>query len=388
MWKAESTVLFHKDVNDNDVSTTTMLHNFADDTAVIVSNREEAERIAGQLYHYLQDFLVDLHVATPDIQKSKSVVLFLPAHVSQKEILQERPLCIDPILKKSIAFVPSARYLGHIISKNLSDDLHLEGRMAKAYQAFGALKPQLFGRKSVWKTVKARVLENMIIPTLLDGVECCTVSRKMMCQLETMYLKMVRSSLKITPYTQRKFRITSKTLLRKLGVHPLHYYMDLKVLAYAGHIQRMQPTRLTRIVRMSKLQGSRRRGRPKKMLQANIGEALNRKGIKVRDWKLLAMDRAKWASLIRDDSYTSSRVNFKSRKWRKPYWTRVPRSIIGCHVEKQFCRKWYLGRIISVDTDDITNDTLWSVRYDDGDSEDYNMQELQKILCLDMHAIL
>ena len=55
---------------------------------------------------------------------------------------------------------------------------------------------------------------------------------------------------------------------------------------------------------------------------------------------------------------------------------------------KTIGRKWYLGRIVSVDNDDITHDVLWTVDYDDGDFEDYNMQELQKILCLDINVIL
>ena len=65
-----------------------------------------------------------------------------------------------------------------------------------------------------------------------------------------------------------------------------------------------------------------------------------------------------------------------------------PRSIIGCYVERQFGHKWYLGQIWSVDVDEATNDILWKVRYNDGDSEDFNRQELQKVLCLDMHAIM
>jgi len=143
--------------------------------------------MARRLYHYLQDFLVDLHVATPSIIQSKSVVLFLPALDYHNDCRQERPLKIDSRLGKSMMFVKSARYLGHIISKDLTDDLHLEGRIGKAHQVFGALRPQLFNRKSVWLSVKTRVMESMILPTLLDGVECCTVSKKK-CQIWKLHI--------------------------------------------------------------------------------------------------------------------------------------------------------------------------------------------------------
>ena len=142
---------------------------------------------------------MDLHVATPTVLQSKSVVLFLPANDSEKETCLKRDIIIDSTLGKSISFVESARYLGHVVSEDLTDDKHLQGRMAKAYQVFGALRPQIFGQQSVWLSVKARVMETMVIPTLLDGVECSTISQKMMCELETMYLKLVRTCLKITP---------------------------------------------------------------------------------------------------------------------------------------------------------------------------------------------
>jgi hypothetical protein len=387
-WASEATVMNHKNGHGDDISTGTMLHSFADDIAIIVSTRQEAERVARRLYHFLQDFLMDLHVATPVIEQSKSVVLFFPSYDSEIELRRERPLTIDSRLGKTISFVSSARYLGHIISKTLTDDLHIQGRMAKTNQVFGALRPQLFGRKSVWLSVKAKVMESMILPTLLDGVECCVVSKRMMADMETCYLKMVRKCLKITPYIQRKFRLTSKKLLKRLGVRPLHYYVDLKVLAYAGHVQRMAPHRLTRIIRHSKLSGSRRCGRPKKMLQENIKESLIRKKIQVQGWEVLALNRVEWAKAIRDDSYHSARIKTRSRKKRRPFWTRAPHSIIGCYVERKFGHKWYLGQIWSVDVDEATDDILWKVLYDDGDSEDFNRRELQKVLCLDMHVIM
>ena len=43
---------------------------------------------------------------------------------------------------------------------------------------------------------------------------------------------------------------------------------------------------------------------------------------------------------------------------------------------------------MSLGVDEATNDVLWKVYYDDGDSEDYNRQELEKILCSDMNCLL
>ena len=61
--------------------------------------------------------------------------------------------------------------------------------------------------------------------------------------------------------------------------------------------------------------------------------------------------------------------------------------IIGEYVEKKFGHKWHVGQIIDVDIDENTNETIWEVRFDDGDTEDYNIPEIEKILCLDMKIL-
>ena len=131
-------------------ATDSFLHNFADDMAIIAETREETEEVATQLYQYLQGFLVDLHVATPTSPKSKSVVLFLPATKNGPEIQNSNPITVNHELQLKINFTKTAKYLGHIISDDLSDEHHINSRMSKASQVFGALRPHLFGKKEVW----------------------------------------------------------------------------------------------------------------------------------------------------------------------------------------------------------------------------------------------
>jgi hypothetical protein len=57
-------------------------------------------------------------------------------------------------------------------------------------------------------------------------------------------------------------------------------------------------------------------------------------------------------------------------------------------VEKKFVGTWHVGTIIGVDMNIDTNDTIWEVRYDDGDTEDCDYRELDKIICPDLHHIL
>ena len=135
------------------------------------------------------------------------------------------------------------------------DDHHLRARMAKASQVFGALRRNLFGNKQVWREVKVKVLQSMVIPTMLDGIENCIVSTNIMRELETLYHRLIRSCLRVTPYTQRKYKITSESLLSRIKMEPLHFYVDAKMLQYAGHIQRMPPHRLPKLLSGSKPPG-------------------------------------------------------------------------------------------------------------------------------------
>ena len=384
LWCDKATLLISKNASGDSMFTgSSLLHNFADDMAIIVKTRQEAEEISTDLYAYLQDFMIDLHVATPTIAQSKSVVLFVPANNGDTEIQQCEPLNVDIAAGKTICFVNTARYLGHIISSDLSDNTHISARMAKASQVFGALKPHLFNKKEVWKCVKAKVMETMVLPTLLDGIECCTVTKKSMNDMESMYLRFVRSALRITPYTQRKLRLSSEALLRKLGVKPLHYYLDLKVLGYAGHVERMSPNRLTKIIRNSSLCGARQVGRPFKTVDNNIVECLRRKKIGVSKWKEIAQDKQKWAKIIRRHVNWNAKV-YQPRKWSLPFWATNPCSILGYYVEKKFGRTWHMGEIVNYDFDVDTNEIIWGVLFHDGDSADFNVPQLQRIICLDM----
>jgi hypothetical protein len=378
-WKDKATI-FERDPDRQ--QETSFLHSFADDIAIILKTREDAEEVSTALYKYLKDFLIDIHVATPTEPKSKSIAMFFPAYGAYAAV--EQPLIVNAAEHKSINFVHQATYLGHIFTSDLTDDKHLKSRMSKASQIFGALGPNVFRNKQVWRVVKAKILKTMILPVLLDGAECCVISSKMMAALETVYHRFVRSCLRITPYTQRNCRLSSEKLLRTLGIQPLHHFLDLKLLAYAGHVIRMPVFRLPRIISCGKLDEPSKRGRPIKSMNVCINESLKRKGIPIDKWQSFSLNKKKWATAIRQNSkYTRARARTPFSRFT-PIWFTSPYIILGKFVEKQFAHKWYVGTIIETNLDRDTNEQIWRVLYDDGDEEDYSAKQLQGILCHDL----
>jgi hypothetical protein len=208
-----------------------------------------------------------------------------------------------------------------------------------------------------------------------------------MSDMESIYMRWLRNCMRITPYTQRKHKVTSNTILDKIGMKPLHYYLDLKILAYAGHVARMPETRLPKIAKYSILKGPRKRGRPPTTSFKNIHDGLKRKEMDTIKWKNLAGDKTKWANMIRQNLNNNAKAKPKKKKIL-PDWATTPTMIIGKFVEKRFGTKWHVGQIKDIDIDEHTNETIWVVNYDDGDAEDCNITELDKILCLDMHTVL
>ena len=247
-------------------------HVFADDTCIIAQDRESAIILSTDFTDFPLDFSIAVHMGSANNTKPKTVVIFVPPRSKDNKfgpvtttwpedpsaVLELPPAPRDPT--RTARFMPilqSALYLGHRINDSLTSHQHMADRMSKTTQLFGALRKNFLGSKNVWIKVKAEVFTSMILPTLLDGVECCVLTRLSMDENTTTCHRMVRSALGISPRVQRVRRWTSEMMLRRLGLQPLHYYVDLKVFGFAGHMQRMPACRLPQLLRDSTLPGKR-----------------------------------------------------------------------------------------------------------------------------------
>ena len=356
------------------------LHNFADDVVIVVHTNTNVGATATDFVLFLGDFQVDAHVGTEEKPISKTVAIFFPWN--EMERIKERGGRIELGNGKFTSCEKKVVYLGCTFTSELSDDTHLQGRMSKAAQVFGALRSKLLGRKDVWRKVKRLVFESMIIPTLLDGVECSVVSLATLNEMTSAHHRMIRGPLNITPHTQRKYRLTSETLLHRLDLAPLHHYVDMKVLGFVGHVQRMPSCRLPRQMRDGLLHGARRTGGQYKTHIEFVHDCITRKGItNLDEWKALALDKNGWRKLVLNVMTTRARATTKKSPKFIHGWIAAPASVLGHHAEKKFQGKWYGGKVVSFDLDIETNETIWCVRYDDGETEDYNASELAKVLC-------
>ena len=181
---------------------------------------------------------------------------------------------------------------------------------------------------------------------------------------------------------QRKHKLTSEEMLQRIGLYPLHHYVDLKTLAYAGHVQRVGTDRLPKIIRDGTLEGKNDPGRGHKTLDQCIKQPLARKKIEETEWKEVAVQKEQWRSKIREFTEgTSARITGKSRKKFVEAWVLHPDLLIGRQILKQFAGgKWHRGLVKSSDLDENTNEAIWQILYDDGDQEDFSVREMAGLL--------
>ena len=151
----------------------------------------------------------------------------------------------------------------------------------------------------------------------------------------------------------------------------MQYYLDQRVLGWAGHVARMDKTRLPRQLLTSYLDTPRKSGGQSLTHGRILRNTLKRKGIEVNTWMAAAQDRGEWRRKCKDVvlDLDRKRTNFVNAD-----------SFIGRKIEKVFGGKWFLGNIESHDIDAQTGERIWFVRYDDGDREDLNFGELQRAL--------
>jgi hypothetical protein len=139
----------------------------------------------------------------------------------------------------------------------------------------------------------------MIMPTMLDGIECCVLSTAMVEEMTTVHHRLIRSALHITPFKQRKWKLTSEALLHRIGLQPPHHYIDLKTLGHAGHVERMGSFGLPKIVRDGDMEGTNTQGGQRKTHLKCVAQSLQRKMIPLTTWKEMAALKDLWREKIR-----------------------------------------------------------------------------------------
>ena len=272
---------------------------YADDAAILFDSRASLDDGAPRLVVHFGRFGMEVHAGnTLSKKKSKSEVLFCPKPLQ----LYQEPETYDnanitPVNLGEGNFIPIVFmfvYLGTILSHDCTDKLDVENRIDKAGSAFGALRDCLFASTRVNYRAKSLAFTTLILSILLYGSESWCLTEALYRQLRNFHARCVRAMCRITRRHARLHRISTADLLARLGLPAIDTCITRRQLRWAGHVSRMEYSRLPRKMLSGWVRSKRPRGCPRFTYGRTLQKSLQKARIDSTTWPILAQNRAQW----------------------------------------------------------------------------------------------
>ena len=147
------------------------------------------------------------------------------------------------------------------MSNDATIDKDLDNRLSKASTSFGRLYKRVWNSHSLRLTTKIKVYRAVVIPTLIYGAETWTLYRRQVRLLERFHQRCLRSILNIKWHDY----VSNEDVLEKAELPSVESILLKQQLHWAGHVARMEDSRMPKAVLFGELKaGKRNRGAPKK----------------------------------------------------------------------------------------------------------------------------
>ena len=232
---------------------------FADDAAACFETQLQLMLGTRVLDRHLERFGLQMHKGSgPDISvKCKSIALLFSAG-------QRTPTPTHFAVNGGwVKFAPQALYLGALLDDQLTDDPEIDRRLAAAAAAFYSLRREIYGSQKVTLLTKAYLYMALVVSILTYGAELWRTSAAQMRRLQSFHRKCIRAFFRITLHHSWKRRITSESLLKRCKLMSMHDILKKKSLSWLGHVARMEPNRLPKLLTFAWVPHTRPVGRPK-----------------------------------------------------------------------------------------------------------------------------
>ena len=188
---------------------------YVDDSAFILTSREDATRTANLVLEHLKKFGLKMHTGTED-KKSKTEVLFIPRRTPHSTPPDTSPITLSDGTR--ITFCERFTYLGSVIHQSLSDDEDVHRRITKATQAFGSLRSLIFCNPHLPLKIKQYLYMAIPVNLLLWGSENWALSERMLSKLESFHTKCCRAILGISMWEVSMYRVKNIHILARLSL--------------------------------------------------------------------------------------------------------------------------------------------------------------------------
>ena len=199
-------------------------------------------------------------------------------------------------------------YLGTAVNEDSACAREVDRRIALGTWAFNELRKPLWNQDGISFQTKMQIYSSVVLSKVLYGCESWTCTAGEYARLNTFHNKNLRALLGL-----RRCEIKNNELYKKTGSCPLEAYVRKYRLRWAGHVRRMGPDRLPKMVLFGELaEGRRGRGRPKTNWMDCLEEDWTQVWMAKKDWVppfsrwvKEAEQRLGWQKLI---SYLTPRV--------------------------------------------------------------------------------
>lgn len=217
---------------------------YADDLVVICESEEALRVVMARLEAVTRKYGLIISV-----KKTKKLAMNTP----------ETDLAELYLGNEKIEQVEEFVYLGSLMTKEGSSEKEIIRRISLGNYRFRQLR-SLWKRREISMKTKLRIYEATVMSVVLYGAESFTCSDEDYAKLNVFHTNKLRAIV-----SKRRDQISNAKLFKLTGMFPLENYVRKYRLRWAGHVSRMDNSRLPKKTLFGALvEGRRGRGRPKK----------------------------------------------------------------------------------------------------------------------------
>ena len=257
------------------------------------------------------------------INASKTEILSIDKDWKKGDVpVQQGPEVV--ISEGVVKEVSQFKYLGSVLVTDGRLDVELNIRRGKAVGRFKQFE-KMWGTKHLSLATKVKCYKAYVLPILLFGSECWSLTKVQSQKLERVHSSCLRSILGV----RLSDRHTNEHIRKSCGVATLSAYITANRLRWLGHVGRMEEGRLPHIALFSSLHGDMTRpvGRPRHTWEKCV----------CADLKVLGQDEGSWEASCQIKSAWRKRLWDLTHPWESQRLVRCRRrtkQAIDKHVER------------------------------------------------------
>ena len=260
---------------------------YADDMALLADSWSDLTIMLESLSNCCQKLGL-----TISCKKTKSLAVLPP---EQPQIQSPLPIHLLPG-DEPIDVVSHFPYLGSYVQNDCGMDVEINSRICKASSAFQSLSRILWYQRKIKTNTKVRILNSVILPTLLYGLESTVLLESHVRRLESFMIRCLRIILGISVREQKRH-----TTIRKMAKQQrISSILVQRRLRFLGHLSRMSNDRLPKQLLVSApVGGKRTAGGQKRRWNDMVTSDLKECNLS-ESWREQAQERDSWRTTIRN----------------------------------------------------------------------------------------